>query len=207
MTIPNLITFCTHHVERGTDFFGKMTWYCTLLMVACGAYNAGMRSLSGWSHIDPAQTGMLPTTLRWIGEIARQGTSNTFIELQWYLFSVIFLLGASYALQTGAHVRVDIFYNYLSATGRAWINLTGTLVFLFPFCILMIWSSWPSVADAWIRLEGSPDPGGLPRYPLLSIVPLAFLLLMAQGLAYAVHEAQVIFSSAQKNQAPRHHGS
>lgn len=204
MTIPKVVMFCARHIERMTNFFGKLTWYMTLLMVVCGAYNAGMRSLSGWSHIDPIHTGILPTTMRWIGAIAGQGSSNTFIELQWYLFSVIFLLGASYALQTGAHVRVDIFYNRLSENTRAWINLVGTLVFLLPFCILMIWSSLPSVVDAWIRLEGSPDPGGLPRYPLLSIVPLAFLLLLLQGLVFGIHEIQNLLLTKQD---ARHHGS
>ncbi len=157
-------------------------------MVIIGAFNAVTRSLSGWAHIDPSSASTFQKLLYWIGEAARQGSSNTFIELQWYLFSIIFLLGASYALKSDAHVRVDIFYNRLSVNAQTWVNIAGSLIFLLPFCILMIWSSWPVVADSWIRLEGSPDPGGLPRYPLLTVVPLAFMLLMAQGLAFAARE-------------------
>ena len=109
--------------------------------------------------------GTFQRVLHWVGELARQASSNTFIELQWYLFSLVFLLGAAYALKTGAHVRVDIFYNRISPTAKAWVNIAGTVVFLIPFCLLMISTSWPVVVDSWIRLEGSPDPGGLPRYP------------------------------------------
>ncbi|MCY4675099.1 MAG: TRAP transporter small permease subunit [Bacteroidetes bacterium] len=163
-----------------------------------------MRSLSGWAHIDPESAGAFQRALHWIGEVARQASSNTFIELQWYLFSLVFLLGAAYALKTGAHVRVDIFYNRISPTGKAWVNVAGTVAFLIPFCLLMIWTSWPVVVDSWIRLEGSPDPGGLPRYPLLTVVPLAFILLMVQGLAFAAREAVTILELAETQRQNRH---
>ncbi len=175
-------------VDQISDFLGKMIWYLSLLMVVAGAYNAIVRSLSGWAHLDPAVSNTFQKGLHWIGEIARQGSSNTFIEIQWYLFSIIFLIGAAYALKADAHVRVDILYNRLPVSTKAWINLLGTLVFLLPFCGLMLWTSWPVVIDSWIRLEGSPDPGGLPRYPLLTMIPLAFILLMVQGLACAARE-------------------
>ncbi|MCY4159956.1 MAG: TRAP transporter small permease subunit [Bacteroidetes bacterium] len=198
-----MITAFANQVERVTDFFGKLTWYCTLLMVVTGAYNATLRSLSGWAHIDPSNASNFQKILQWIGEIAKQGSSNTFIELQWYLFSIVFLMGASYALKTDAHVRVDIFYNRLSLTAKTWTNIIGTLVFLLPFCILMIWTSWPAVVDSWIRLEGSPDPGGLPRYPLLTVIPFAFILLMAQGLAFAAREALQLFDLAEQKHRDR----
>ncbi|MYJ56238.1 MAG: TRAP transporter small permease subunit, partial [Rhodothermaceae bacterium] len=140
----------------------------------------------------------------WGGELARQASSNTFIELQWYLFSLVFLLGAAYALKNGAHVRVDIFYNRISPTAKAWVNIAGSVVFLIPFCLLMISTSWPAVVDSWIRLEGSPDPGGLPRYPLLTVVPLAFIMLMIQGLASAAREAITIIDLAKTQRLNRH---
>ncbi len=195
MDMPVILTALVSRMEKITDFFGKLTWYCILLMVITGAYNAIVRSLSGWAHIDPESASSSEKVLHWIGEIARQGSSNTFIELQWYLFSVVFLLGAAYALKTDAHVRVDIFYNRTSSATKSWINITGTLIFLLPFCGLMLWSALPVVVDSWARLEGSPDPGGLPRYPLLTIVPLAFIVLMAQGLAIAAREALHLFDS------------
>jgi len=204
MSAGGFLTTCAGRIERVTDFFGKLTWYCILLMVIAGAYNAIMRSLSGWAHIDPESAGTFQRALHWIGEVARQASSNTFIELQWYLFSVVFLLGAAYALKTGAHVRVDIFYNRISPTGKAWVNIAGTVAFLIPFCLLMIWTSWPVVVDSWIRLEGSPDPGGLPRYPLLTVVPLAFILLMVQGLAFAARETVTILDLAETQRQNRH---
>ena len=204
MSKEGFLTKFAGRTEQVTDFFGKLTWYFTLLMVIAGAYNAIMRSLSGWAHLDPESAGAFQRVLHWIGEVARQASSNTFIELQWYLFSMVFLLGAAYALRTGAHVRVDIFYNHISPIGKAWVNIAGTVVFLIPFCLLMISTSWPVVVDSWIRLEGSPDPGGLPRYPLLTVVPLAFILLMIQGLASAAREAITIIDLAKTQRLNRH---
>ncbi len=199
MSLTKIVTTCANRIEKATDLFGRLTWYCTLLMVITGAYNAVTRSLSGWAHIDPSSASTFQKLLYWIGEAARQGSSNTFIEFQWYLFSIIFLLGASYALKSDAHVRVDVFYNRLSVTAQTWVNIAGSLIFLLPFCILMIWSSWPVVVDSWILLEGSPDPGGLPRYPLLTVVPLAFMLLMAQGLAFTAREMMQLLAIMSNN--------
>ena len=74
-------------------------------------------------------------------------SSNMYLELQWYLFSLLFLLGASYTLRHDDHVRVDILYSRLGAKGKAWINVLGTLLLLVPFCLLMIWVSWPAVIN------------------------------------------------------------
>ena len=183
-------------IEQATDVLGTVTFYCTLAMVAAGTYNAIMRYLSRWAHIDPESTEGLDPVLYWIGEAARRLSSNTFIELQWYLFSLVFLLGAAYTLRCNAHVRVDVFYNRLTLEKKAWINILGSLLFLMPFCVLMIWTSWPDVIDSWERLEGSPDPGGLPRYPLLTVIPLAFLMLMLQGVAYIIREFAVLYDIA-----------
>lgn len=189
MSLNEVISAFANRVEKVSDFFGKITWHCTLLMVIAGAYNAVVRSLAGWAHIDPSSASTVKNVLHWIGEVARQGSSNTFIELQWYFFSLIFLMGSVHALKADAHVRVDIFYNRLSRDAKAWINIIGTLIFLLPFCALMIGTSWPAVTDSWARWEGSPDPGGLPRYPLLTVIPLAFILLMVQGMAFTAREA------------------
>ena len=109
--------------------------------------------------------------------------SNTFIELQWYLFSLVFLLGAADALRRNDHVRVDVLYGRLSSRARSVIDLLGSALLLIPFCLLGLWSSWPFVRNSWAVLETSPDPGGLWRYPLKTMVPLAFALLLLQGLA------------------------
>ena len=173
-------------VDRFNERIGRAMYWLTLVMVIVGSYNALMRYLSGFVQIDPETAGWFDKILMDIGEVALRLSSNMFIELQWYLFSLVFLLGAAYTLKHNAHVRVDVLYTRLSARGKAWINLLGTVLFLIPFCVLMLWASWPVVEDSWARLEGSPDPGGLPRYPLLTAIPLAFILLIVQGGALLI---------------------
>lgn len=105
-------------------------------------------------------------------------------ELEWHLFALIFLLAGGYTLSYNAHVRVDIFYQRLSRRGRAFINLAGCLLFLFPGCYLVIKSSIPFVVDAWRFGESSPNPGGLPaRWLLKSAIPVGFGLMALQGVA------------------------
>jgi TRAP-type mannitol/chloroaromatic compound transport system permease small subunit len=109
------------------------------------------------------------------------------------MFSLVFLLGAAHALRRDAHVRVDVIYGRLSARVRAWIDLIGTLLLLLlPFCTMAIVLSWPSVRNSWAVLEGSPDPGGLPRYPLKTMILVAFALLGAQGLALVIRRATAL---------------
>ena len=110
-------------------------------------------------------------------------SSNAWLELQWYLFSLVFLLGGAYTLLRDAHVRVDVLYGRLSRRARALVDLAGTVLLLVPFTALVLWLSWPAVRNSWSVLEGSPDPGGLPRYPIRSMILVGFALLLAQGLA------------------------
>jgi len=123
-------------------------------------------------------------------------SSNAFIEAQWYLFSVVFLFAGADALRRNAHVRVDVFYGRLGPWGKAVIDLGGTVLFLLPFCIFGIWSSMPSVLSSWEVWEVSPDPGGLPRYPLRTAVPIAFALLFLQGLAELARNLRRLRNSA-----------
>ena len=107
-------------------------------------------------------------------------------ELEWHLFALIFLLGSAYTLKHNNHVRVDILYQsqYLSNKHRALIKIFGILLFLIPFCVLILITTWPFVENAYYYLEGSPDPGGLPyRYLLKGSILVAFTLLILQGLA------------------------
>jgi len=116
-------------------------------------------------------------------------------ELEWHLFAVIFLLGAAYTMRHDAHVRVDIFYrsSRLTARHRATVDLLGTLLFMLPFCWLVVDGSLPFVANAYQIGEGSPDPGGLPyRFLLKGAIPLGFALLMLQGVALMIRSLQVI---------------
>lgn len=110
-------------------------------------------------------TGAFNAVTRYAGRaIGHNLSSNAYLELQWYLFSILFLLGAAYTLKHDAHVRVDILYERRGPRGRAWTNLLGTFFFLIPFCLLVLWASCKLVYNSWSILEQSPDPGGLPRY-------------------------------------------
>ena len=105
-------------------------------------------------------------------------------ELEWHFFSIIFLLGAAYTLQTDNHVRVDVFYSKFSKKNKAIVNLLGTVLFFIPFCLLVIYSSKNFVLQSFQIGETSPDPGGLPaRYILKSVLPISFLFLFLQALA------------------------
>jgi TRAP-type mannitol/chloroaromatic compound transport system permease small subunit len=113
-------------------------------------------------------------------------------ELQWYLFSLIFLLGAAYGLNHDVHVRVDVLYERFSKKARALIDLIGTLVFLIPFSLVMLYVSWPAVSNSFSIREMSPDPGGLPRWPIKIVILVSFVLLMLQGLSQIVKQIDIL---------------
>lgn len=120
---------------------------------------------------------------------ALDATTVAILDLEWYLFSLIFLLGAGYGLCHDKHVRVDVFYHRFSETRKAWINLLGCLFFLIPFCLVCIYSTWEFTLYSYQLNEGSPEPGGLPaRYLIKAAMPLGFLLLLLQAIS-------MIFSS------------
>lgn len=105
-------------------------------------------------------------------------------ESEWHLFAVIFLIGAGYTLKHDRHVRVDVIYAKLSEKKQAWVNLLGSLIFLVPFSILIIWTSKDFVINSFLIRETSPDPGGLPaRYILKASIPFGFFLLFLQGIS------------------------
>lgn len=105
-------------------------------------------------------------------------------ELEWHVFALIFLLGAGYALKHDKHVRVDLFYAKFSPKGKAWVNLLGTLIFLIPWCLIIITSSYRYAHNAYLINESSPDPGGLPaRYIIKFAITIGFVLLLLQAIA------------------------
>ena len=106
------------------------------------------------------------------------------IELEWHLFSFIFLLGAAYALKHDRHVRVDVFYQSFTKKQQAWVNLIGTVFFLIPLCYIVIQASGKFTFNAWVMQEGSADPGGLPaRYIVKAAIPVGFSLLLLQAIS------------------------
>ncbi len=110
-------------------------------------------------------------------------SSNAFLEVQWYLFAAVFLLGAGYVLLENAHVRIDVLAGKLSMRARNWIDVVGLLVFLLPLCGFMIKLSWPYVWQAYVSGEISQNYGGLIRWPVYALVPLGFGLLGLQALS------------------------
>lgn len=159
-------------VDRLNDLMGSATSWLVLAMVLMGAYNA----LARWAT-------------RYVGIPL---SSNALNEIQWYMFSIIFLLGAAHGLRHDVHVRVDVLRERLSERGRAWIDLFGTTLLLVPFCVLMLWVSWTPVVRSWQVREVSPDPGGLSRWPIKALLLVCFGLLLLQGLAMVVRQLDAI---------------
>ncbi len=108
-------------------------------------------------------------------------------ELEWHLFALLFLIAAPYTLLKDEHVRVDVLYTKFSPKAKAWVNLAGSLLFLIPFCVLVIISVKEFVLQSFIFRETSPNPGGLPaRYIIKAVIPLSFFLLLLEGVSLAI---------------------
>lgn len=110
-------------------------------------------------------------------------SSNAWLEVQWYMFAGIVLLGGPYTLQRNGHVRVDLVYSSVSERTRIWIDILGGLVFLLPICIILVYFTWPWFLDSWRLHEGSQNAGGLLRWPVKLLLPLGFALMALQGIS------------------------
>jgi len=114
-------------------------------------------------------------------------------ELVTYLHSSLFMLGAAYALKTGAHVRVDIFYRGFSDRGKAWVNALGGVVFLIPLCLFITGASWHYVSESWGMREVSTEQGGIQAVFLLkSLIPAMAINLLLQGVAETLRSALLL---------------
>ena len=159
-------------VDGATSRLGRFISWLTLCMVLIGAYNA---------------------IARYLGRFVQANlSSNLYLELQWYLFSLIFLLGAAHALREDAHVRVDVIYGRLRRKAKARVNVIGSALMLIPFCVFVLWVSWPSIRNSWAVREGSPDPSGLPRYPIKAVIIVAFVLLVLQGISQLLKDVAAL---------------
>ncbi len=164
-------------IDAVTSLIGRMMWWLTLFMVLIGAYNVITRYAFG------------PIAVIFGEDVAHVLSSNVYLELQTYAYNLVFLLGAAYVLKSDAHVRVDIVFSQLPARAKAWIDIIGTVLFLIPFCTLGIFFSQSYVARSWRQLEVSPNPGGLARYPIKTVIIMAFALLIAQGVSEIIKNA------------------
>jgi TRAP-type mannitol/chloroaromatic compound transport system permease small subunit len=145
-------------IDRLNETLGRALFWLVLVMVLVSSGNAVSRYLFNAS-------------------------SNAFLELQWYLFSLVFLLCAGYTLLHNEHIRIDVVTSRFSARTRAWIDVFGTVVFLLPVSLFIMWLSWPIFMNAWISGEMSSNAGGLIRWPARLMIPVGFFLLSLQGVS------------------------
>ena len=164
-----ILNMYTKIIDKMSDILGTISMYLVIMTVSIGFINV---------------------VLRYIGElIGVRLTSNFFIELQWYLYSLIFFTGFSYILKEGINVRVDFWFAEQSDKTKATIDLIGHFLALIPFTIIGIWVtinpvliSWGRQFDgSWGAMEWSPDPSGLPRAPIKSVIIIAFVTLLLQA--------------------------
>lgn len=137
---------------------GKSTFWLVLIMALISAGNASYRFVFNDS-------------------------SNGMLEIQWYLFAAVFLLCSPYTLQKNEHVRIDVVSSKFSARGLAVIDIIGTLFFLLPMVVLVLWLSLPLVAESYKIQEMSSNAGGLIRWPVKILLPIGFFLLALQGIS------------------------
>jgi TRAP-type mannitol/chloroaromatic compound transport system permease small subunit len=161
---------------RGVNRLNELVYaairWLTLAMILIGAFNAVARYLTRWTGVSLS--------------------SNAYFDLQWQMFSLIFLLGAAYALRADFHVRVDAVYSRIAPRSRLWVDLVGHLLFLIPFCVLLLVTSYPAVRNSWAVREASTDPGGLVRYPIKTAILVGASLLLLQAIAEVVKKVTAL---------------
>jgi TRAP-type mannitol/chloroaromatic compound transport system permease small subunit len=159
--IVNALLAFSRGVDRVNEAIGKATTWLILVVVVISAGNAIVRYAIDWS-------------------------SNGLLEIQWYLFSAVFLLCAAYVLNKNEHIRIDVIAGRLSPRAQNWIDVFGIVVFLLPMVIMTMTLSWPVFMNAWHSGETSANPGGLIRWPVRLLMPVGFFLLLLQGLSELV---------------------
>lgn len=145
-------------IDKITTWVGKLTMWLILVTTLISAGNAIVRKIFNFS-------------------------SNGLLEIQWYLFAAVFLMGAGYGFLKNSHVRIDFIATKLSARTRNWIDVAGIIVVLLPFCALSIVLSWPLFVNALATGEMSQNAGGLIRWPAYALIPLGFSLLALQSVS------------------------
>lgn len=148
----------SHVIDVVNRVVSKLAIWAVLLACLVSAGNAAVRYLLSYS-------------------------SNAWLEVQWYLFTVIVMLGSAYTLARNEHVRVDLVYGNLGPRARLWVDVLGLIFFLGPAMALLAWMTWPFFLDAWIRSETSSNAGGLLRWPVKLILPIGFALIFLQGVS------------------------
>ena len=154
----NAMLALSRAIDAITERVGRVVYWLVLIVVLISAANAIVRKLFNYS-------------------------SNAYLEIQWYLFSVIFLFGAGYTLLRNEHVRIDIIAGRLSARAQNWIDVVGIVLFLWPMSFVIMWLSWPLFVDSLARHEVSSNAGGLLIWPARLMMPIGFALLIMQSVS------------------------
>jgi TRAP-type mannitol/chloroaromatic compound transport system permease small subunit len=154
-------------IDAVNERVGRLIYWLVLVMVLVSASNA-------------------------ISRYALSMASNAWLELQWYLFSAVFLLCAGYTLLHNEHIRIDVVASLFSRRTQIWIDVFGLVFFLLPLSIYMTWSSWPVFMNAWNSGEISASAGGLIRWPARLLVPAGFFLLTLQAVSELVKRIAVL---------------
>jgi len=161
--------------------FGVVANWLVLFACVISAGNAAVRyGINGILSLAaefPLLHG-LASGIGWYGNNA-----NAFLELQWYMFAAMVLLGGPYTLKMNEHVRVDLFYGMVSDRARIWIDIIGGFLFLLPICIILIYFTWPWFLESYRIGEQSNNAGGLLRWPVKLILPVGFALMALQGIS------------------------
>jgi TRAP-type mannitol/chloroaromatic compound transport system permease small subunit len=161
--------------------FGVVANWLVLFACVISAGNAGVRyGINGMLALaaDVPVLHGLASGISWYGNNA-----NAFLELQWYMFAGMVLLGGPYTLKVNEHVRVDLFYGMVSDRARIWIDIIGGCLFLLPICIILMYFTWPWFWESFQINEQSNNAGGLVRWPVKLILPVGFALMALQGLS------------------------
>lgn len=143
------------------------------------ALNERIGKIVGWAVLLSVLVSTINASLRYSLNIA----SNAWLEWQWYLFAAVFLLCSGYTLLRNEHIRIDIIAGRFSRRAQTWIDVIGTVLFLLPMAILIMWLSWPVFMDSYIEHEASSNAGGLIRWPVKLLIPVGFFLLTIQGIS------------------------
>lgn len=177
-------------IDKVTGIIGRATWWVSLFMVLVGVYNVLTRYFYG-----PLE--------KLVGrELIAKMSGNFYLELQTLSYDLVFLLGAAMVWRLDAHVRVDILFVRMSARTRAVVDLLGIWLMAVPFFVLGIVFSLPYVRRSWQALEVSPNPGGLPRYPIKALIIVAFALLLLQAVSLTIRH--IAFLSGREDSGSPH---
>jgi TRAP-type mannitol/chloroaromatic compound transport system permease small subunit len=152
------------------------------LSKAIDSLNARIAVLANWLVLLACLVSAGNAASRYLFSVS----SNGWLEIQWYMFGGMVLLGAPYTLKMNEHVRVDLVYGMVTERTRIWIDIVCACVFLLPTCTILIYFTWPWFVESWRINEASSNAGGLIRWPVKLLLPLGFALLALQGVSEIV---------------------